>query len=75
MKAISWKEFDKFLIYVGCTFKRQKGDHRIYWRKDLNRPVVLPTYKSVPPFIIKNNLRLLKISNDQFEEILKKNIV
>ncbi|MEK7582536.1 MAG: type II toxin-antitoxin system HicA family toxin [Patescibacteria group bacterium] len=32
---ISWKKFEKVLLFVGCTFKRQKGDHRIYNRSDL----------------------------------------
>lgn len=37
--VIHWKKFDKFLLEVGCTFIREKGDHRIYWRKDLLRPI------------------------------------
>ncbi|KKS69009.1 MAG: hypothetical protein UV41_C0067G0006 [Candidatus Daviesbacteria bacterium GW2011_GWA2_42_7] len=68
---INWKEFEKFLIYVGCKFERQKGDHRIYWRSDLKRPVILPTYKNLPVFIIRNNLRTLKISHEEYLEILK----
>lgn len=27
---INWKTFEKFLLFVGCEFKRQKGDHRVY---------------------------------------------
>ena len=72
MKTISWKEFEKFLLFVGCSYKRQKGDHRIYWREGLKRPIVLPMYKSLPPFVVKNNLRTLNISNEQYIEILKR---
>ncbi|OGE20512.1 hypothetical protein A3A14_00665 [Candidatus Daviesbacteria bacterium RIFCSPLOWO2_01_FULL_43_38] len=68
---INWKEFEKFLIYVGCKFERQKGDHRIYWRSDLKRPVILPTYKNLPVFIIRNNPRTLKIGHEEYLEILK----
>ncbi|HLC94669.1 MAG TPA: hypothetical protein VJH96_03830 [Patescibacteria group bacterium] len=32
---------------------RQKGNHRIYWRVGLERPIVLPTYKNLPIFIIR----------------------
>lgn len=71
VKPIAWHEFEKFLLYVGCVFKRQKGDHRVYWRSDLNRPVILPTYKALPVFIIRNNLRILGISVDQYLQILK----
>ena len=72
MKPISQKEFDKFLLYVGCVYDRQKGDHRIYWRGDLKRPIVLPMYKNIPKFIIKNNTRLLVLTNKEYLEILKR---
>ena len=69
---VDWKKFEKFLLYVGCVFKRQKGDHRIYWRVGLNRPIVLPMYKNLPIFIIRNNLRTLNITTEEYLEILKK---
>lgn len=69
---LDWKEFEKFLLYIGCEFKRQKGDHRVYSRSDLKRPVILPMYKSLPVFIIRNNLRTVGISHDEYLEILKK---
>lgn len=67
-----WRKFEKFLLYVGCKFTRQKGDHRIYWRVGLRRPLVVPTYKSLPIFIIRNNLRLLDISTEEYLQILEK---
>jgi len=70
--AIKWKEFEKFLIFSGCKFVRQKGSHRIYERAGLARPIVLPVYKSLPVFVIKNNLRILEISVEQYLEILKR---
>lgn len=72
ISTINWKVFEKFLLFVGCEFKRQKGDHKIYWRSDLNRPIVLPTYKELPVFIIRNNIRTLGISQKEYIEILKK---
>ncbi|PIS15967.1 hypothetical protein COT62_00915 [Candidatus Roizmanbacteria bacterium CG09_land_8_20_14_0_10_41_9] len=72
LTPVTWKKFEKFLLYVGCKFERQRGDHRIYWRVGLNRPVILPMYDSLPLFIIRNNLRTLNISADQYLEILKK---
>ena len=68
---VHWKRFEKFLFFVGCTFEREKGDHRIYWRKDLKRPVVLPRDPQLPIFIIRNNLRVLGISSEEYLEILK----
>lgn len=72
ISPIDWKEFEKFLLYVGCKFKRQKGDHRVYWRSDLKRPVILPTYRSLPIFVIRNNLRTLGVGHEEYLEILKK---
>jgi len=72
LTTVHWKEFEKFLFYVGCKFKRQKGDHRIYWRVGLNRPIVLPTYKNLPIFIIRNNLRTLNMTVEEYLEIIKK---
>jgi predicted RNA binding protein YcfA (HicA-like mRNA interferase family) len=69
---IDWKKFEKFLLFVGCEFTRQKGDHRVYWRTNLKRPNILPTYKSLPVFIIRNNLRTLGIDHNEYLGIMKK---
>lgn len=69
---ISWKEFEKFLLYVGCHFKRERGDHRVYRRNGIHRSLVVPRYNPVPAFIIQNNLRILGISWKEFLEILEK---
>lgn len=69
--AIHWKIFEKFVLFVGCRFVREKGDHRIYWRDDLIRPVVIPRDDQLPIFIIRNNLRLLGISPKEYTDILQ----
>jgi len=69
---IHWKRFEKFLFFVGCAFEREKGDHRIYWRADLKRPVALTRDAQLPVFIIRNNLRVLGISTDEYLEILNR---
>lgn len=68
---IHWKKFEKFVLFVGCYFEKEKGDRRIYWRENLKRPVVFPRDKQLPVFIIRNNLRVLEISPKQYLEILK----
>lgn len=69
---ISWQKFEKFLLYVGCEFVREKGDHRLYDREGLLRPIVIPRLKELPVFIIQNNLRNLKVSHDQYLEIMER---
>ena len=71
IKQIHWKEFEKFLLAVGCEFKREKGDHRIYWKKGIKRPVVIPRDTSLPAFIILNNLKVLGISREDYLKMLE----
>ena len=71
LTPIHWKKFEKFLLFVGCRFVREKGDHRIYWRNGLLRPVVVPRDTNLPVFIIRNNLRVLSISPQEYLKILE----
>ncbi len=66
-----YKTLEKFVLAVGCKFVRQAGSHRVYWREDQTRPVILPTYKAVPVFIIRNILRQLQISPEEYLRVLK----
>lgn len=72
IESIHWKEFEKFLLKVGCEFKREKGDHRVYWRQGIKRPIVIPRDTSLPAFIILNNLRVLGISREEYLRIISK---
>ena len=67
-----WKRFEKFLSFVGCTLLREKGDHRIWGRTGLKRPVVIPKTSAIPVFVIRNNLRVLGISVQEYADIMGK---
>ncbi len=71
IRSIHWKEFEKFLLRVGCTFTREKGDHRVYWKEGIKRPVIVPRDGSLPVFIILNNLRVLGISREEYLKIIE----
>ena len=70
LAPIHWRRFEKFLLYAGCTFSREKGDHRIYVRDGMIRPVVVPRDTQLPVFIIRNNLRVLGVSVEEYLKIL-----
>lgn len=72
LSSVHWRKFERFLFKIGCEFKRQKGDHRIYWKKGLKRPVVVPCDSALPVFVILNNLRILDISKEEFLKILSR---
>ena len=71
LTPISWKEFEKFLLFLGCKFKHQKASHRVYTRSGLKRPLVVPVYDEIPMFVIRNNLRVLGMTAEEYLEILK----
>lgn len=68
---VSWERFEKFLLFIGCVFVREKGDHRVYKKVGLLRPIIIPRYSDLPIFIIKNNLRTLRISTEEYLHILE----
>ena len=65
---IQAKIFEK----AGCIYTRTKGDHLIYHYPGATRPVVIPKYKEVPTFVIKNNMRIIGMSRDKYLELLMK---
>ena len=60
------KVFEK----AGFKCVRIEGDHYVYTKPGIARPVVIPEWPEVPVFIIKNNLRTANISRDEYFEIL-----
>lgn len=52
-----------------CT--REEGDHLIYTKPGVIRPVVIPRYRAVPVFVIKNNLRTAGMSRERYFELLE----
>lgn len=70
LTPIDYKKFEKFLKAIGCEFIRQKGDHRIYRKANLKRPIIIPAVKDIPVFIILNNLHTLGISKEEYLQIL-----
>lgn len=68
---IPLRKFEKFLFFVGCVFVREKGDHRIYHRNGLKRPIVVPHDKEVAGFVIHSNLQTLGISTKEYVKIIE----
>jgi predicted RNA binding protein YcfA (HicA-like mRNA interferase family) len=71
LTPIDYRKFEKFLKFIGCRFIRQKGDHRLYRRADLKRPIVFPAIKDIPVFIILSNLHTLGISKEEYLSIIE----
>ncbi|MBI2094960.1 MAG: type II toxin-antitoxin system HicA family toxin [Candidatus Omnitrophica bacterium] len=71
VRPIHSREFEKFLLAVGCVFVRQKGDHRIYTKVGARRPVVVCHGRELSAFEIMSNLRTLRIDTKTYLQILE----
>jgi predicted RNA binding protein YcfA (HicA-like mRNA interferase family) len=69
---ISYKILCKVVEAEGFTLLREKGDHLIYVKEGVPRPLVIPKHESLPLFIIKDNLKVAGISRERYFELLQK---
>lgn len=70
LRPVSYKILIKVFESEGFVFSRSHGDHLIYAKAGVPRPIVIPAYDEVPVFIIKNLLRVAGISRDRYFELL-----
>ena len=61
----------KIFEMAGCKFVRTQGDHLVYHYPGAMRPVVIPKYQEVPAFIIKNNMKVIGMTRDQYFQFLE----
>jgi hypothetical protein len=74
LKNIPLKTFRKFLIQSGLKKIRTSGGHEVWSGSHLKRPVVLQSHiDPIPEFIIRNNLRIIGISSEEFKKYLENN--
>jgi predicted RNA binding protein YcfA (HicA-like mRNA interferase family) len=61
----------KLFEKAGFNCARIEGDHFVYIKPGISRPIVIPDWHEVPVFIIKNNLRTAGISREEYFALLK----
>jgi predicted RNA binding protein YcfA (HicA-like mRNA interferase family) len=69
---VPYRTLVRVLEHEGFTLTRQRGDHMIFTKEGILRPVVVPRYDPLPVFIIKNILRTAQIGRDRYFEVLEK---
>jgi hypothetical protein len=47
-----------------------RDDHLVYHFPGAKRPVVIPKYKEIPVFIIRNNMKVIGLSVERYLSIL-----
>jgi predicted RNA binding protein YcfA (HicA-like mRNA interferase family) len=71
-KPVSFKILKCVFEKDGFRRVREEGDHLIYTKPGVIRPVVIPKYHAIPVFVIKNNLRTAQMSRERYFELLAK---
>ncbi|MBI4959935.1 MAG: type II toxin-antitoxin system HicA family toxin [Desulfovibrio sp.] len=61
----------KVMEKAGFRCVRTEGDHFVYTKPGVARPVVIPDWDEVPVFIIKNNLRTAGLSREEYFALLE----
>jgi predicted RNA binding protein YcfA (HicA-like mRNA interferase family) len=72
LKPVSYQVLACIFERAGFKKTREEGSHLVYTKPGVMRPVVIPKYRSVPVFIIRNNLRSAGMSRDQYFDLLAK---
>jgi len=67
---IPTRKLMKIFEKAGFYCVRIEGDHYVYTKDGIARPIVIPDWPEVPVFIIKNNLRSANISREEYFHFL-----
>ena len=68
---VHYRKIVRILEQEGFALARERGDHMIFTRPGIQRPVVVPRYDPLPVFIIKNVLRTARISRERYLELIQ----
>lgn len=67
-----YKTLLKIFQLFGCMYKRKKGSHHILNYPGAKRAIVIPEYEEIDIEIIKNNMRTIGMTREQYVDLLKK---
>ena len=69
LRPVNYRRLVAVFEKDGFNFSRQAGDNLIYTKPGVVRPLVIPAYRAVPVFIIKNLLRSSGMTRDRYFEL------
>jgi hypothetical protein len=71
LSNVPLRDYRDFLKKTGCKYQRTEGGHELWGRNDLKRSIQFQTHVDpVPEFVIKNGLRTLGLTKQDFFNIL-----
>ena len=66
-----WKAQLKVFQLYGCEYIRKKGSHHVLRYPNAKRAVVIPEYAEIDADIIKNNMRTVGMTREEYFELLE----
>ena len=66
----NWKTQLKIFQLYGCEYKRKRGSHHILIYPNAKRAVIIPEYHEIDIDIIKNNMRTVGMSREEYFKLL-----
>ena len=70
IRPVHYQLLNRVFEQDGFVFDRQEGDHRVYVKAGVRRPLVIPQYRAVPVFVIRNLLRTSGMTRERYFELL-----
>ncbi|MFH1170767.1 MAG: type II toxin-antitoxin system HicA family toxin [Candidatus Vogelbacteria bacterium] len=70
LAPLHYRKLVRVFEKLGFVLDRTEGDHLMYTKSGIKRPVVIPVYKAVPVFIINNNINTAGITREEFFNLL-----
>jgi predicted RNA binding protein YcfA (HicA-like mRNA interferase family) len=71
LRPVHYQDLVRIFEHDGFRHDRTEGDHLIYTKAGVLRPLVIPMYREIPVFIIKNLLRTAGMSRERYFDLLK----
>lgn len=68
---VHYRKLAKVFEKKGFVYVRTRGDHLVYEKEGILRPIIIPMYKEIPEFIIIRNLKTAGITRKEYFRILK----
>lgn len=68
---VHYKKLAKVFEKKGFVYVRTKGDHLVYQKVGILRPIVIPKYREIPEFIILKNLKTAGITRQEYLKLLQ----
>ncbi len=69
---VDWRTLIRIFQMFGCQYKRKEGSHHVLRYSGARRAVVIPEYDEIDVEIIKNNMRTVNMTREQYFDLLSR---